>query len=64
VLEEPILWEKSIIEVLVLIKTKKDGDKDLPVLCNLLNKWASDRANVKELVDQHDYKKLLESILQ
>ena len=32
ILKTPILWEQDIIKVLVMIKTKRDGDKNLSLL--------------------------------
>lgn len=37
-LKKPILWEKTVIKTLFLIKTKKDGDKDLNLLCETFSR--------------------------
>ncbi|SKC89407.1 BglG family transcription antiterminator [Maledivibacter halophilus] len=64
VLEKPILWEKSIVEVFFLIKTKKDGDKDLFILCDLFSKFASDKEKIKDLIDKKDYESFMKDILE
>lgn len=63
VLENPILWEKSLINVLFLIKTKRDGDKDLFILCDLFSKWASDKEKVTKLFNNKSYKAFMTDIL-
>lgn len=63
VLEKPILWEKSIVEILFLIKTKKDGDKDLFILCDLFSKYSSNKDKVKKLINNKDYKQFMEDLL-
>lgn len=63
VLEKPILWEKSVIRVLFLIKTKKDGDKDLFILCDLFSKWASDREKINNLINNRSYDVFMSDIL-
>lgn len=63
VLEKPILWEKSIVEVLFLIKTKKDGDKDLFILCDLFSKFTSDKEKIKSLINKKNYESFIEDIL-
>lgn len=63
VLEKPILWEKSIVEVLFLIKTKKDGDKDLFILCDLFSKFTSDKEKIKDLINKKDYESFMKDIL-
>ncbi len=37
ILKTPILWEQDIIKVLVMIKTKRDGDKNLSLLCRIVS---------------------------
>jgi transcriptional antiterminator len=55
VLEKPIFWEKSVVEVLFLIKTKKSGDKDLFILCDLFSKFASEKSKINRLINDQDY---------
>lgn len=63
VLEKPIYWDKSIVEVLFLIKTKKDGDKDLFILCDLFSTFVSDKSKVNRLISEHDYEGYMEDFL-
>lgn len=63
VLDKPILWEKSVIKVLFLIKTKKDGDKDLFILCDLFSKWASDKEKINNLINKRSYEEFVKDIL-
>lgn len=46
ILKKPIFWNRNMVRFLVIIKTKKDGDSDLPLLCKLVSHWAN---NVKEI---------------
>lgn len=62
VLDKPILWEKSIVEVLFLIKTKKDGDKNLFILCDLFSKFTSDMEKIKGLINKKDYELFMEDL--
>ncbi|MBO1265407.1 PRD domain-containing protein [Proteiniclasticum sp. SCR006] len=64
VLEKPIYWERSVVEVLFLIKTKKDGDKDLFILCDLFSAFFSDKSRVNRLISEGDYKEFMEDYLQ
>jgi transcriptional antiterminator len=63
VLEKPILWEKSIVEILFLIKTKKDGDKDLFILCDLFSKYTSNKDKIKKLINNKDYNQFMKDLL-
>jgi len=63
VLEKPIFWEKSVVEVLFLIKTKKDGDKDLFILCDLFSQFASEISKVNRLISERDYREFMKDFL-
>lgn len=63
VLDKPIFWEKSVIQVLFLIKTKKQGDKDLFILCDLFSSFVSDKSKVNRLISKQDYGSFMEDIL-
>lgn len=63
VLETPIFWEKSVVEVLFMIKTKKDGDKDLFILCDLLSKFASEKSKVSRLISERNYQEFMKDFL-
>lgn len=63
VLEKPIFWEKSVVEVLFMIKTKKDGDKDLFILCDLFSKFASEKSKVNRLISERDYEEFMKDFL-
>lgn len=56
VLKQPVLWDTDIIRVLILTKTKRDGDKDLPVICQIVSKWANNIEKVENLIDKKDFK--------
>ncbi|WP_342508615.1 BglG family transcription antiterminator [Sporosarcina sp. FSL K6-2383] len=62
VLENPIIWDKDIIRVLFIIKTKRDGDHNLSILCDMFSKWTSNKENVNRLIQNKDYDLFLQSI--
>lgn len=55
ILKTPILWEQDIIRILVMIKTKRDGDKNLSLLCRIVSNWASSPDKVERFVKSHSY---------
>ncbi|MFB1050034.1 transcription antiterminator [Paraliobacillus sp. JSM ZJ581] len=59
VLKKPIIWDKDIIKVLFLIKTKRDGDHHLPILCDMFSKWTQDKEKVSRLINHKDYDSFL-----
>lgn len=63
VLDKPILWEKSVIRVLFLIKTMKEEGKDLFLLCNLFSKWASDKEKVNKLINDRSFETFISDML-
>ncbi|WP_040215056.1 BglG family transcription antiterminator [Clostridium polynesiense] len=62
VLEKPILWEKEVVKVIFILKTKRDGDKDLYTLCRIMSKWANDPKKVDALIEGADFYAFLEEI--
>lgn len=48
-LKHPILWEKTVVKTLFLIKTKKDGDKDLRTLCKAFSAWINNPDEIQML---------------
>lgn len=63
VLKHPILWEKTVIKTLFLIKTKKDGDPDLNVLCNTFSKFINNPDKIKLMHDSPDVSTLLNILI-
>ena len=59
ILEKPILWNNTVVKMLILIKTKKDGDKDLPLLCEVFSKWSNDLDKIEKTYHVQDFKSLL-----
>ena len=55
ILKTPILWEQDIIKVLVMIKTKRDGDKNLSLLCRIVSNWASSPEKVEHFLKTQSY---------
>ncbi|TQS74251.1 PRD domain-containing protein [Ornithinibacillus gellani] len=62
VLKSPIIWEKDIIKVLFLIKTKKDGDHNLNILCDMFSNWTRDRQMVNRLINHKSFQLFMEDI--
>ncbi len=64
ILKRPVLWNKSTVRFLVIIKTKKDGDKDLPLLCKLVSRWANNVEEIEKLWIQRDLETFVRGIDQ
>lgn len=47
-LEKPIVWNRTVVDTLFLIKTKKDGDSDLHYLCDVFSAFANNPSKIKE----------------
>lgn len=62
VLKHPILWNKDIVRVIILTKTKKDGDKDLPALCRIISRWANRADKVEHLIGSQDYQTFIQDV--
>lgn len=59
VLKHSVLWDKDIVRVLIITKTKKYGDKDLPALCRLVSRWANRADKVEQLITNQDFDSLI-----
>lgn len=62
VLKHPILWEKIVVKTLFLIKTKKDGDKDLNYLCGVFSDWTNNPDAVQYVYEQASFEALLKTL--
>lgn len=62
VLKKPIIWDKDIIRVLFMIKTKRDGDHHLNILCDMFSTWTRNQEHVSRLINQKDYKVFVKDI--
>ncbi len=62
VLKKPIIWDKDIVRVLFFIKTKRDGDHHLNILCDMFSKWTRDKEKVNRLINNKDYSLFLKDI--
>lgn len=51
VLSKPIIYDKTSIKVIVHIKTKKDGDKDLLSICNALSLWINSESDLAKFIE-------------
>ena len=49
-LKKPVYWDKELVRILILTKTKKENDKDLYNLCRVVSKWANDKVKVNKLL--------------
>lgn len=64
VLDKPIYWNNNFVKLIIITKTKKDGDADLYNLCRLVSKIVEDRQLVNQIAEQQDFatiKKIVES---
>lgn len=64
VLKHAVFWNKNMVRFLVIIKTKKDGDKDLPLLCKLVSRWANNIKEVEKLWTQRNLETFIRGIDQ
>lgn len=64
ILEEPIIWNKSLVKVIFLIKTKRDGDKDLPLICQLFSDFISEAEKVANLKEERDFNKFRKNLTE
>lgn len=62
VLNKPVLWDQDVVKVLIMLKTKRDGDKDLSTLCKIISKWANNADMVESLIENMDYSMFLSDI--
>ncbi|MFM1654964.1 BglG family transcription antiterminator [Brevibacillus sp. B_LB10_24] len=62
VLKNPIIWDKDVIRVLFMIKTKRDGDHDLNILCDMFSKWTRDKEKISRLINGKNYEQFLQDI--
>ena len=62
VLKEPILWDRDIVRVLILTKTKKSEDQDLFAICKIVSKWANCQQCVDRLIRSGEYEVFLKDI--
>src|SRR5699024_10278965 len=64
ILDEPMIWNKSIVKVFFLIKTKRDGDKDLPIICQLFSDFISDPIKVASLKEKKDFENFKNNLIR
>lgn len=62
VLKHPVLWNKDIVRVLILTKTKKDGDKDLSALCRIISRWVNRVDKVEHLIAHRSFDSFLKDL--
>ncbi|WP_125706155.1 BglG family transcription antiterminator [Lacticaseibacillus daqingensis] len=61
-LDTPILWDNTVVKVLIMIKTKRDGDKDLNFLCTLFSALMNDPESIEAVYSATDAKQLFNVI--
>ncbi|MFV0552012.1 MAG: BglG family transcription antiterminator [Anaerorhabdus sp.] len=61
-LKKPIYWDKNMVRILVLTKTKKECDKDLYNLCRIVSKWANDIKKVSDFIKDQRFETLMDGI--
>ena len=64
VLKHAVYWNNSMIRFIVIVKTKKDGDQDLPLLCKLVSHWANNVKEVERLWTNRDLETFIRGIDQ
>ncbi len=62
VLEESIYWNQNSVRIVILTKTKRDTDKDLYLLCNIISNWASENSNIIRLIENNDFDMFIEDL--
>lgn len=63
ILENPFIWEKSIVKAIFLIKTKRDGDVDLPIICQIISDFISDSKKISNLKEERDYRQFRKNLV-
>lgn len=63
-LKKPMLWENTVIKTLFMIKTKKDGDQDLGLLCNVFSSWINSPEDINYLHEYSNEDILLEMLVR
>lgn len=61
-LAKPIYWDKENVRIFILIKTKKEYDKDLYNICRVVSKWANDTQKVNQFLKNQKFEDLLEDL--
>ncbi len=54
-LKKTVYWDDDMVRVLILIKTKKNKDKDLYNLCRLVSRWGNNTQKVMELIKDKQF---------
>ena len=57
-LKHPVFWNTEYVQVLILSKTKRDNDMDLPLLCRVLSKWMNNQECIKRVIKDESYEQL------
>lgn len=55
VLKNPVLWDWEIVQILILIKTKRDNDQDLYNICRLVSKWMENKNLLSSLIKNKNF---------
>lgn len=63
ILQTPIIWDKTVVENLFLLKTKKDGDIDLPYLCGLFSNLINNPDAINQVREEADYRMLMRLLI-
>ena len=63
ILEAPVLWENTLVEYLILIKTKRDGDSDLYYLCDIFSNLVNNITGLSEVKNNPESTFLLEKLI-
>lgn len=64
ILKKPVIWNKTVIENFFLIKTKKDGDVDLPYLCELFSNFINNPIAINSVRETPNYKDLIKELIE
>lgn len=62
ILKRSIFWQQSTARIIILTKTKRDGDKDLYRICDMISKFVSKNENIINLIENQNFKNFLEKI--
>ncbi|NVY96382.1 helix-turn-helix domain-containing protein [Lactobacillus sp. DCY120] len=61
-LTKPILWDDTVIKLLFLIKTKRDGDQDLEFLCQTFSQFANSIPRIEQAYHAKNSDELLQAL--
>lgn len=61
-LKKAVYWDRELVRIIILTKTKKENDKDLYNLCRLVSRWANDKYAINKFLKNQNFNELKDMI--